>query len=351
MKQKLVNIFTQALKNTRNIYHNFVQDKGYALSASLSYITFLGFIPLVMFLLLFAPNLSFLEMKTVIQDFIFKTFVPESASILQKYLNDVLQRRTGLNVFSFVMLLITSFVLFKTIRVTFDNILKIEERKERSFIRDFEKFVGTLFGGFLFITTLVLLSSLPIIGRIFKLGIINTILVKFLPFLAIFFLFWLMYKFIPFIPLRTSNAFISAFIISIVWVIIKLGFDWYIMNFTNVKSVYGVLGAFPIFMLWLYFNWVIILFGVEILSVLEGRVEINKTDQTNRKENRVSVRITLQKEINGELSKELQTINISNIHLDDKDFEMAIKQMFHIDSGVQVIKDKEKDEQNYDEKS
>ena len=271
MKQKLAIIFTQALKNFRGIYRNFVYDRAYLLSASLSYITFLGFIPSVMFLMFFAPDLSFLQMKAVIQDFIFKTFVPESASALQNYLNIVLQRRVGLNVFSFALLLITSFTLFKSIRITFDNILKVEKKIERSFIRDFEKFVGTLFGGFLFITALVLLSSLPIIGSILKLGIINTILVKFLPLLAMFFLFWLMYQFIPLIHIRTANAFISAFIISIVWAIVKLGFDWYIMTFTNVKSVYGVLGAFPIFMIWLYFNWVIILFGVEILSVLEKR--------------------------------------------------------------------------------
>lgn len=48
-------------------------------------------------------------------------------------------------------------------------------------------------------------------------------------------------------------------------------FDIYIYNLTSIQAVYGVMSALPIFLMWVYFNWVIIMGGIVLVSVLDKK--------------------------------------------------------------------------------
>ena len=88
-----------------------------------------------------------------------------------------------------------------------------------------------------------------------------------------FFVNLFIYFFATTIHFRASSLFIGSAVASLLWIIVKLGFDFYISNLTNMEVVYGVIATLPIFLFWIYLNWAIILLGVVLIAVLENKDE------------------------------------------------------------------------------
>jgi membrane protein len=47
------------------------------------------------------------------------------------------------------------------------------------------------------------------------------------------------------------------------------GFALYIAKFPTYTLIYGAFAAIPIFMLWLYLSWVVVLFGATLTAMLQ----------------------------------------------------------------------------------
>jgi len=60
------------------------------------------------------------------------------------------------------------------------------------------------------------------------------------------------------------------------WIVVSLGFSYYINNFSSYDKTYGSLGAVIILLLWLYISGFIILAGAVINSVIEHSSEEGK---------------------------------------------------------------------------
>lgn len=317
--------FRKFWKSIKIIYSNFENDRAYLRASGLSYITFLAFIPFVMVTFLFTPNITVVKMKDAILEFIFQTFIPKSADVLKDVFNEMLARRTSMDVIGIILLLVTSFYLFKSISHTFDKIMKAEKLKKRSVFRDFERFIAAIVGGFVVVAALLFVSSVPIISQVVQIGIF----IKLIPYLGMTLLIFAMYEVVCTVHPKVIHALIGAVSTSILWSLLKGGFDWYIATFTNVRSVYGTLGAFPIFMIWLYCNWLAILFGMEIVAFLSGR---KKRDRRTRQEDgSVTFTLSLEKQLPRKLSQELKRIKRNNVRIDDSKFMDLIAEIIESD--------------------
>lgn len=319
----------------KQIYSSFVADHCYLRASSLAYITFLGFVPFVVVIFLFTPDIT-AKIHEAIIGFIFKTFMPSSAEKMRTIFNQLLERRFGLDVIGFILLLVTSFFLFKSISNTFEKILKVYHRKNTSLLRDFERFVAAIIGGLIVVAALLFTTSVPVISKVTNLAVF----IKIAPYFGIYLLLFVIYKFVTFIHPKAIHALIGAAFTSIIWIILKYGFDWYISNLTNIRSVYGALGSFPIFMIWLYFNWLAILFGMEIVSYYSGF----KPMKVNEKENqgKITFKLTIEQGLNNNLSKTLKELKIS-----DKDISKA--NLLKLIKGIIEFKesnDKDKEKNN-----
>ena len=85
---------------------------------------------------------------------------------------------------------------------------------------------------------------------------------------------------LPSIRVKRGALFRGAFWTTVVWTIAKSGFDWYIYNLTNMQAVYGYLAILPITLMWIYINWVIIIGGIVLVSVLDqkGKLTLAKNE-------------------------------------------------------------------------
>ncbi len=74
----------------------------------------------------------------------------------------------------------------------------------------------------------------------------------------------LAYVVIPHARVRLRPALAGAFVAALLWETGKWGFGLYVGLTTGYSRFYGSLGLLPIFLLWIYITWLIILFGLEL---------------------------------------------------------------------------------------
>jgi membrane protein len=67
---------------------------------------------------------------------------------------------------------------------------------------------------------------------------------------------------------------VGSFIALVIWVILSLGFGFYVANFGNYNRTYGTLGGVIIFLLWVWITNNALLFGAEVDSELERAREL-----------------------------------------------------------------------------
>lgn len=298
----------QALRNIydfgRIFYAKIASEGVLKESGSLTYITLLGFVPFFTFLVLIAPDLPFLNLAEKFREVVAKNFIPGSADAIMNFMDElIIRRRIGFNIFNFVVLLVSSYSLFRVIRDTFDRILSMQLIVKQDLLTQVVKFFGTIVFGLIIMIVLFSSSSVPLISHLLKVPVLRWILVIvpfFLQFMGLLFLYMLL----PSVKIRRSSLFRGAFWTTLVWVLAKSLFDFYIYNLTSVQAVYGVMAALPIFLMWIYINWAIILGGIVLVSVIENQ----DSRELIRKEPRKVVRITLEMFSDQKLNQRLEGI-------------------------------------------
>lgn len=240
-------------------------------SAALTYVTLLGSLPFMIFLLFFLPELPFLELNEKLANVIKSSFMPESADVISNYIQQIASKKIPFNLFSFIILLISSYSLFQIINTSFDKILNAHEFRSKNFFSDIVKFFGMTILGSLLIVVLLSTSSLPFLTSFFELPILQAFLLYSAPVIILFTIFTFGFFYIPTVKVKLRSILIGAATASCTWIIFKSIFNWYIVHLTNIEVVWGVLASVPIFLFWIYSNWVIILSGITLVAILEKR--------------------------------------------------------------------------------
>lgn len=309
----LYNVFTHPrkrkliLKNSwsflRVFYKRITTEGVLKESASLTYITLLGFIPFITFIVLIIPDLPFLDLRSKINELLVDNLMPNSAAAVTSFIGGLLQQRTGFSTFGFILLIFSSYSLFRVIRNTFDRILSMDESPVLDWLSYIIKFFGTLIVGILIMLVLFSTSSMPLIGKLLKYSFLTQQLLNIIPFFLQFFALIFLYLILPSIRVKRGALFRGAFWTTVIWTMIKSLFDWYIYNLTNYQAVYGLLSVLPITLLWIYVNWVVIIGGIVLVSVLD---QGNKLSVAKNEPKRV-VRITVEMFSNRTLNKRLES--------------------------------------------
>ncbi|MFK7958918.1 MAG: YihY/virulence factor BrkB family protein [Phycisphaerales bacterium] len=79
------------------------------------------------------------------------------------------------------------------------------------------------------------------------------------------------YKLVPNTTVPTRHALVGAFVAMLAIETIKRSFGVYVEHALSLRQLTGSLGLLPLFMLWVYVQWLVILFGLEVAQVLRRR--------------------------------------------------------------------------------
>jgi membrane protein len=99
-------------------------------------------------------------------------------------------------------------------------------------------------------------------GSFLRFGIIS----KVLPFMGIFFVFTVLYHLVPNCKVKWLSAIKGAAFSTIGLYIASQSYGWFIKSFTSYEMIYGAIAAIPVFLLWLYILWLIILLGALVVK-------------------------------------------------------------------------------------
>lgn len=86
---------------------------------------------------------------------------------------------------------------------------------------------------------------------------------------ATWLLLLLIYKLLPNVKVQLRAALIGALVAAVMWEASKWGFRLYMTKAVGYSALYGSLGLVPLFLLWMYVTWIVILFGLEISYVVQ----------------------------------------------------------------------------------
>ncbi len=86
--------------------------------------------------------------------------------------------------------------------------------------------------------------------------------------MILFIVFLSLYIFAPNEKVKLTSAIPGAIFATIGWIVVSLGFSYYVGNVSNYTATYGSLGGIIVLMLWFYLSGIILLVGGEINALL-----------------------------------------------------------------------------------
>jgi membrane protein len=96
-------------------------------------------------------------------------------------------------------------------------------------------------------------------------------LFRLLPYLSVWIAMVFLYIFIPNTRVRFSSAVTGGVIAGTAWQMAQWGYFHFQVGVANYNAIYGTLAALPVFLVWIYTSWLIVLFGLEIVFAHQHR--------------------------------------------------------------------------------
>ena len=77
-------------------------------------------------------------------------------------------------------------------------------------------------------------------------------------------LFFLLYRFSPTRSLNTPSLLVGSIVGAALFALSKLAFSWYVVFAQSITGLYGALGGFIFFFLWLFYSSTVFIIGAEV---------------------------------------------------------------------------------------
>jgi membrane protein len=264
---------THALYFARYFIRQFYLQNGLQIASSLAYATLLSIVPLVTVMFGFFGGLPVLEgVSGSIQEFVFANFVPSFGYTVQKYIQDFSIKASQLTITGSILLLVIAIMLMATIDTAFNRIWCIRTRRNpmaRFLVYWAVLTLGPLLVGAGLVSTSYLLS-LPIISDVDSALQIKSRFLSWMPFLTTSVAFTLLYIIVPNCYVNRFHALIGGLFSAVMFEFAKYGFGFYVRDMPTYETIYGAIAVIPLFLIWIYVSWVIVLLGAHITFCLSS---------------------------------------------------------------------------------
>ncbi|MEO1767364.1 YihY family inner membrane protein [Thiobacter aerophilum] len=255
----------------RFVLQRFLADRCPQTAAALAYTTLLALVPLVtVALVVLAAFPVFEEIITALKIFLLTHMVPEIAGrIITVYMLQFSEKAARLTLVGIAFLMLTALMLMHTIEESFNAIWRV--RQPRRLAQRFVTYwavltVGPLLlGASLSITSYLVSLSLGYTQRIPFIGVY---LLRPVPLVLMSLTFALLYMLVPNRSVAFRHALAGGLAAGLAFELMKKGFAWYITSFPTFRLVYGAFAALPIFLVWVYLSWLVVLAGAVITASL-----------------------------------------------------------------------------------
>ncbi|MEO1079623.1 MAG: YihY family inner membrane protein [Pseudomonadota bacterium] len=241
-------------------------------AAALTYMSLFALVPLLTVLYAMASIVPALQgVGAGIQDLLFEHLVPESSAGLEHYLEDFSRQARNLTGFGIAFLLGTSILMLRNIEQAFNLIWRA--RSNRGAVSSFLLYwavlslapitIGLGLGASTYLASFAdQLERWDIIG-------IGSLLIRIAPYLLQIVGFTLVYAAVPncHVPLR--HALVGGLIAGISFNVARALFTKLVAG-SSFTFIYGAFAAVPLFLLWVYISWNIVLISAIVIHSLSA---------------------------------------------------------------------------------
>ncbi len=254
----------------RFLLRRFIADRCINNAAALTYTTLFAVVPMmtVTFAMLSAVP-AFQGTGEQIQHFIFSNFVPSAGEVVQQYLGEFTTQARQLTWIGVIVLAVTAFLMLVTIEKAFNTIWRV--RQPRRGVSSF-----LLYWAILSLGPILLGSGFAISTYIASLSLISgpdalmglKTLLSFMPVLSSIAAFTLIYATVPNAQVRFRHALLGGLFTAVLFEVAKKLFGLYVQMFPGYQLIYGAFATVPLFLLWIYLSWLLVLLGAELVCNL-----------------------------------------------------------------------------------
>lgn len=197
-------------------------------------------------------------------------FVPKNSETISLYLTHFIEDSRSLSLLQLFLLIISTLLLIHSVNQYINQMFNTQH--ERHGLAVFAVYIAILiFGPVLLGVSLALslyAAELPFISSLSGLvGEVAPVSI-WLPFFVAWLSLLLMYYFVPSEPINPFSVLVGSLCAAVLIEISKLGFGLYVSNVQTYEVLYGALAAIPLFLIWIYLTWSIILFGASLTSCI-----------------------------------------------------------------------------------
>jgi membrane protein len=259
------------LELTRATFQRARKERLPQVAGSLAFTTLLSIVPLLAAsFALFTRFPVFSRFKDAIQQFLLNRLLPEDiARTVLKYLNQFAANASGLTWVGSLFLLGAAVAMLLTVENALNQMFEV--RRNRPFFKRVGLYLLMLavgppvLGLSLWATSYVLGISLGFIGALPRsLAFVLDLGPLMLGLAAMTSMFYL----VPNTKVRLRDAVAGGLIASVAFEIGKRAFATYLVKVPTYKALYGAFAAFPMFLLWVYFSWLVTLLAAMVTANL-----------------------------------------------------------------------------------
>lgn len=263
--------FAAARRFVGLVVERFETDRCVQVAGNLTFTTLLALVPMfTIAFTMFAAFPVFEDWANAFKIFLLTTLVPEvGGKIITVYMQQFADNAAKLTAVGLTFLAVTAVLLLVSIEKVFNGIWRA--RRPRSLVQRLVIYwtaitVGPLLiGASLSLTSWLVAQSVPSAGSARQLA---EVLLRIVPVLLNGAAFGLLYLTVPNRRVRAKDAFVGGVAAALVFEAMKRGFAFYVQMFPTYDLVYGTFATIPIFLLWMYLSWCVVLLGAVIVAVL-----------------------------------------------------------------------------------
>lgn len=253
------------------VYSRFREERCFQLCGSLTFTTLLALVPLVTIALMFMTAFPVFDaLSEQLREFVLSSLVPDAGSkVISGYVQQFSSNAAKLTAAGVSVLVASAIMLMLTIDKAFNTIWRV--KRPRPLVQRV-----LIYWSLLTVGPLLMGGSLTLWSWLVRLsdnatGIVPIVVIeslKLVPLGLTALAFGLLYRLVPNRQVSVIDAAVGGVFAAVFFEAMKYGFSQFIANFSSYKLVYGAFASVPIFLVWVYASWVVVIFAAVITSGL-----------------------------------------------------------------------------------
>ncbi|APZ43919.1 YihY family inner membrane protein [Acidihalobacter ferrooxydans] len=309
----------------RVVIKRFFEDRCMQAAGSLTFTSLLSLVPLVT--VVFGVLSLFPVFQTMTGDLrhlLMGQLMPASGEHVEQYLLQFSEKASKLTIVGSLWLFVNVVLVLEEVDTALNGIWRAHRRRKMAMML-------VVYWAMLTLAPLLLGSGIVASTYLYAVykahvyggaaHVLDWLLLSLVPLFLETLAFSMLFALVPRVRVRLRAVLIGGLLTAVLFELAKRGFAFYVSNFNSYELIYGVFSAIPIFLIWLYLSWLMVLFGAEVTACLDGNCHRKRfTDAQAARSLWLAVRLIARL---GEAQRRGVGLSLTALHLKEPAFDQT----------------------------